>query len=94
MFKVKEVKALLKYHLWLKYEDGAKGEVDLSALAGKGVFAAWKDSKFFGKVYIGEAGQVSWSDEIELCPDALYLQLTHKKAEDVFPSIRNELAHA
>lgn len=94
MLKLEEVKALPKYRLWLRYKDGAKGEVDLSPLVGKGVFAAWKNPKFFNKAHIGNVGQVSWNDEIELCPDALYLQLTHQKAEDIFPSIRNKFAHA
>lgn len=29
------------YRLWLCYSDGSAGEVDLSHLAGRGVFAAW-----------------------------------------------------
>ena len=28
------------YRIWLRYSDGTAGEVDLSALAGQGVFAA------------------------------------------------------
>ena len=41
MFKVKHVKPLPEYKLQLRYSDGAEGVVDLSHLAGKGVFAAW-----------------------------------------------------
>ena len=28
------------FHIWLEYDDGAQGEVDLSHLAGKGIFKA------------------------------------------------------
>ena len=38
--------------------------------------------------FIGEHGQVAWSDEIDLCPDALYLRLTDKAPEEVFPNLR------
>ena len=33
-----EVRALEPYRIWLRYDDGAEGEVDLSYLAGDGVF--------------------------------------------------------
>jgi hypothetical protein len=29
-------------------------------------------------VYIGEYGQIAWSDELEICSDAAYLELTGK----------------
>lgn len=77
--------------LRLEYDDGASGEVDLSELIGKGVFAPLDDKTLFEAVSIGPHGEVRWSDEMELCADALYLQLTGKAAEDVFPNLR---AHA
>lgn len=33
-----EVKALTTYRIWIRYADGFEGEVDLSHLAGRGVF--------------------------------------------------------
>ena len=41
------VKALADYQVWLRYDDGAEGTVDLSDLAGRGVFKAWGDPAFF-----------------------------------------------
>ena len=38
MLRPVEVKALSDYRLWVRYSDGVTGEVDLSHLAGKGVF--------------------------------------------------------
>ena len=32
------VKALSKYRIWLEFDDGISGEVDLSDVAGSGVF--------------------------------------------------------
>ncbi len=88
MFKPVEVKALPNYKLWLRYEDGTAGEVDLAHLAGKGVFALWNDYKAFEHVHIGPQGQIAWNDQVDLCPDALYLELTGKKPEEVFPNLK------
>ena len=81
MLRAIEVKALPNFRLYLRFEDGMKGEVDLSHLAGKGVFAAWNEAGFFSKVHIGSRGQIQWSDEIDLCPDALYCEITGKSPE-------------
>lgn len=82
------VKALEGYRLWLRYSDGIEGEVDLSHLVGRGVFKAWQDKAFFEAVHIDEAGAVSWGEEIDLCPDALYLQLMGKSPEEVFQNLK------
>ncbi len=84
MFTVAEVRVLERYRLWLRYTDGEEGEVDLSDIAGRGVFAAWNDRRFFENVRIDESGALGWGDEIDLCPDALYLRLTGKSPDDVF----------
>lgn len=88
MFKPVEAKALPNYKLWLRYEDGTAGEVDLAHLAGRGVFTLWNDYQAFEQVYIGSQGQIAWHEQIDLCPDALYLELTGKKPEDVFSNLK------
>ena len=52
MKKAVQAKPLDGYRLWLKYADGTAGEVDLSDLAGRGVFRAWSDRKLFEAVTI------------------------------------------
>ncbi|MCP4935473.1 MAG: DUF2442 domain-containing protein [bacterium] len=94
MHKPIEVRALPGYKIWLRYDDGAQGEVDLSEYAGKGVFVLWNDYKAFEKVYIGEADQIAWSEEIDMCPDSMYMKLTGKKAEDVFPNLKEVQVNA
>src|SRR5438105_1573921 len=78
MMKVIEVKPLSGYRIWLSYADGITGEVDLSHLAGRGVFKVWADRKVFEGVHIDHSGAIAWSEDIDLCPDALYLRLTGK----------------
>ena len=66
------------YRIWLRYSDGAAGEVDLSRLAGQGVFEVWNDRAQFETVHITEYGAIAWSQDLDMCPDALYMQLTGK----------------
>ncbi len=87
MIRPTKVEAREGYRIWIRYSDGAEGEVDLSALAGKGVFAAWNEPGYFDRVHINEAGDVAWSDEIDLCPESLYMDLTGKSAEEVMPGL-------
>ena len=73
------------YSIWLRYSDGAAGEVDLSHLAGRGVFKAWSDRAYFETVHVAPDGGIAWGDEIELCPDALHMQLTGETDSEVMP---------
>ena len=94
MAKPIEVKALPRFRIWIRYDDGTKGEVDLSDLAGKGVFKAWDDPACFKGVRIGSHGAVEWCDDIDLCPDSVYLRLTGKAPEDIFPSLKRDKVDA
>ncbi|MFP4070132.1 MAG: DUF2442 domain-containing protein [Verrucomicrobiota bacterium] len=82
------------FQLFVRYDDGAVGDVDLSAYVGRGVFAAWTEPGVFDQVRLTEAGHPEWPGGIDLCPDALYLQLTGKRPEEVFPSLKHLSAHA
>ena len=83
-----QVKARPHYCLWLRYDDGTEGEVDLSSLVGRGVFKAWQDVAFFESVKLGPYGEIMWGDEIDLCPDAIYMRLTGRTPDEVFPSLK------
>jgi hypothetical protein len=94
VFKLLETRVLEGYRVWLRYADGVEGEVDLSDLAGRGVFEAWNDRRFFENVRIDESGALAWGSDIDLCPDALYLRLTGRTPEEVFPKLRAAEVHA
>ncbi len=83
-----EVKALSGYRIWLRYDDGAEGEVDLSDLAGHGVCSGWSDPAVFNAVHLAGHGAIEWSPDLDLCPDAMYLRLTGKSVDEVFPAMR------
>lgn len=80
-----EVEPREGYRIWLRYKDGAAGEIDLSHLAGRGVFEAWNDRTYFETVHVTQDGGIAWRDEIELWPDALYMQLTGETVSEVMP---------
>ena len=88
------VEARPDYHIYLEFSDGTKGEIDLSNLAGKGVFRVWEQPGFFEQVRIGEHREIKWNEQIELCADSLYLQLTGKAPHDLFPALEREQPHA
>jgi len=73
---LKEVEAIEKYRLFLKYDDGTQGYLDLSHLTGKGVFSYWEKGDNFFKVFVNSIGHgIAWSDELDICPDAAYLEI-------------------
>jgi hypothetical protein len=94
MYKITEVKVLSNYNVWLKYSDGTEGTVNLSHLVDKGVFSLWNNYKEFRKVSIGSLGELVWGTEVDLCPDSLYLQITGKKPEELFPDIKRKSINA
>ena len=82
------------FRLFVRYDDGTSGDVDLSAYAGCGVFAAWLEPGVFEQVRLTDAGHPEWPGEIDLCPDTLYMQLTGMRPEEVFPKLKHLPAHA
>lgn len=94
MRRVKHVQVLEGFRLSLAFDDGRTGTVDLSHLAGKGVFTLWLDRKAFESVGIGPSGALVWADRIDLCPDALYLKATGQEVAALFPAAQTDPAHA
>ena len=81
MVRPLSVKALPNFRIWLRYTDGVEGEIDLSDLVGRGVFAAWNDVAFFNSVRLGSHGAIEWGSELDICPDSMYLRLTGKSVD-------------
>ena len=94
MLRLIEVQPLPGYRLHLRYADGVAGNVDVSPLVGKGVFRLWNDPEAFQRVSIGSGGELCWSDEVDLCADALYMEITGKTPDEVFPGLSKAPVHA
>lgn len=60
------------YKIWIQFDDGLSGEVDLSYLAGKGVFRAWNIPGFFDSAHVDpKSHTIAWGDDIDLDPYVL-----------------------
>jgi hypothetical protein len=86
--RVVQVEPREDFKIWVRFDEGTSGTIDLQDLAGRGVFGAWKDRHVFESVHVNDAGAVEWPSDVDLCPDSLYLRLTGKQAEDLFPALR------
>ena len=71
--KVVEVTALDGYRLWLRFQDGVSGTVDLSAELWGPMFEPLKDVRLFAQVAIHpELETVTWPNGADLAPEFLY----------------------
>ncbi|MEW5694215.1 MAG: DUF2442 domain-containing protein [Candidatus Hydrogenedentota bacterium] len=94
MHKITKITVLEDYRIEITFADNTCGIVDLSQLAGHGVFSLWNDKEVFRQVKIGQHGELVWPGDIDLCPDSLYMKVTGKKPEDVFPTLKHEKTYA
>ena len=92
--KITDAKTVDRFHVFLRFDDGVSGTVDLSCFAGRGVFRAWERAGVFEQLSISPAGALQWPGDLDLCPDSLYLQVTGKLVDEVFPALHRALTHA
>jgi hypothetical protein len=71
-------RALGEYRLYLRFEDGIEGVVDLAPhLSFQGVFEPLRDPAYFAQVQADpELGTVAWPNGADLDPDVLYGRIT------------------
>lgn len=58
------------------------------ALKVKWISPTSQDPAFFDSVHLGPHGAIEWGASIDLCPDAVYMRLTGKAPEEVFPTLK------
>lgn len=73
-----EVRHLGGHRLFLRFDDDAAGEIDLTPLLNfTGVFEPLRDPQFFALVRVDpEIGAIVWPNGADLCPDVLRHHLT------------------
>lgn len=95
MVKLADIKAFPDCKLWLKFDDGLEGTVDLSHLVGQGVFKIWEDKEIFTAAHIDmESGAIAWAEQVDICPDSLYLQLSGRSLDDLQKQFDLTYAHS
>jgi hypothetical protein len=78
------VKPFPDWKLEVIFKDGVMGFYDMSQSIGKGVFSPLKDPVRFSQVRIGEFGQIAWSDEMEICSDSVYKELSRENSSHAY----------
>lgn len=94
-----EVKVLKGYRIWIRFNDGAEGELDLVEYAAKPWFKPWRDRSVFEKVRISPYDALIWGSDPDesdmcICVLSLYMQLTGKSWDDLDRQDSTQLAYA
>lgn len=82
------VKPLSEFRLYLEFEDGVAGEVDIAAIVRfDDVFAPLADKAYFEQVQVNpEIGTIVWPNHADLDPDVLYALVSGEPLPDFTPS--------
>jgi uncharacterized protein DUF2442 len=79
MHTITECRAESNYTLWLKFDDGLEGSVNLGDLVLTESYLAISDAETFSRVAIDPVSNaVTWSGGIKLDPEVLYRDLASK----------------
>ncbi|HEX4825077.1 MAG TPA: DUF2442 domain-containing protein [Candidatus Polarisedimenticolaceae bacterium] len=79
---VRAVKALGAHRLWLRFDNGDEGEIDMKPFLEPftNLFAALEDPDYFARVRVSRAARtIAWPNGVELDPDVLHSRVTGKK---------------
>lgn len=72
-----EVRVVGDHRLWLRFEDGAEGEVDLSDHRWSGVFEPLREQAFFSRVKLDPQLQtIAWPNGADIAPETLHAWVT------------------
>ncbi len=73
LMSIQNVKPLDDYKLFLQFSNGEERVFDVKPLLEKPVFSPLKDISLFKKVHIIYDYTIAWNEDIDMCPDSLYL---------------------
>jgi hypothetical protein len=73
MQDVIEARYIGKYTLWIRFEDGIAGEIDLSGELLGGVFEPLRDEAYFRQFRVNaDTGTLEWPNRADFAPEFLY----------------------
>jgi hypothetical protein len=71
-----EARHVMDYRVWLRFQDGTEGEIDLKNELWGEVFEPLKDLSYFQKLRVDpELNTIVWPNGADLAPEFLYQQL-------------------
>jgi hypothetical protein len=75
--KLKEAKYISAYTIWLRFEDGLEGEVDLESELWGEVFEPIKDQEEFKAFQLNsELNTIAWPSGADFAPEFLYQSIS------------------
>lgn len=82
LYDIIEVKVVKNYILYIRFEDGLSGEVDVSKIVPfEGVFSKLKEHSYFETVQVDkDLGTIVWDNGADLAPDYLYSIISNQIA--------------
>jgi hypothetical protein len=81
--RVKNVTALSNFRLLIFWDNGEERIFDAKGLLQMRVFAPLRDEDFFKAVEVRH-GSILWPNDIDYCPDTLYLESRAKIGEEEY----------
>ena len=83
--KPMSVEARDGYKIWLSFNDGVEGEIDVSDVVDYEWFKPWQDRGVFEDVQISSPLGITWNDDVNMsmCTMSLYAEITGKPFEEV-----------
>ena len=82
MDRVVKLEVLSGHRLFIEFDDGVRGEVDLSERLVGPVFEPLRNPELFALARIDDFGVVCWPNGADLAPDALYERLCERAEVD------------
>ena len=76
-----EAKPLNNFKLFLKFDDGIKGEIELANLKDKGVFKYWNNEDNFKNFKVLD-NIIVWNETLDMDTNAFYLKIINKTFEE------------
>lgn len=74
--RVKEAKHVKDYRVWVRFQDGTEGEIDLGKELWGDVFEALRDVETFRQLRVdAELNTIVWPNGADFSPEFLYHQL-------------------
>lgn len=76
MLDVIDVRHVRDHILWIKFEDGSEGEVDLAGSLRGPVFEPLKEIEYFKQVRVNpELGTIVWPNGADIAPETLHQRI-------------------
>ena len=71
-YNVVEAKYLRDFTVWVRFEDGTQGEIDLASELWGPAFEPLKNPEYFRHFEVAEYGTIAWPNGADLAPEFLY----------------------